>query len=93
MLTAFHNIAFSLWAILFAVVIFYSRPALVSSILLFFGNIFLGLLSPSLWNNFFTQYQRDRILTLFNPEKDPLGAAYQIIQIKTAIGSGGLVGK
>tara|TARA_Y100000590_G_C15744027_1_gene1021352 strand:+ start:2730 stop:3962 length:1233 start_codon:yes stop_codon:yes gene_type:complete len=93
MLTAFHNIAFSVWAVLFAFIIFYSRPELVLSILLFFGNIFLGLLSPALWNNFFTQYQRDRILTLFNPEKDPLGAAYQIIQSKTAIGSGGLLGK
>ena len=93
MLTAFHNIAFSVWAVLFAIIIFYSRRELVLSILLFFGNIFLGLLSPALWNNFFTQYQRNRILTLFNPEKDPLGAAYQIIQSKTAIGSGGLIGK
>ena len=46
-----------------------------------------------MWNSFFTQYQRNRILTLFNPEKDPLGAAYQIIQSKTAIGSGGVFGK
>ena len=51
------------------------------------------MLSPALWNSFFTQYQRNRILTLFNPEKDPLGAAYQIIQSKTAIGSGGIFGK
>ncbi len=93
MLTAFHNIAFSAWASLLAMVIFFSRPTFILSILLFFGNIFLGLLSPALWNNFFTQYQRNRILTLFNPDKDPLGAAYQIIQSKTAIGSGGLFGK
>ena len=38
-------------------------------------------------------YQQNRILTFINPEKDPLGAAYQIIQSKTAIGSGGLFGK
>jgi len=38
-------------------------------------------------------YQQNRILTFINPEKDPLGAAYQIIQSKTAIGSGGLLGK
>ena len=93
MLTAFHTIAFSAWASLLAMVIFLSRPTFIMSILLFFGNIFLGLLSPALWNNFFTQYQRSRILTLFNPDKDPLGAAYQIIQSKTAIGSGGLFGK
>ena len=38
-------------------------------------------------------YQKIRILTFFNPERDPLGAGYQIIQSKIAIGSGGLFGK
>lgn len=38
-------------------------------------------------------YQQNRVLTFIYPEKDPLGAAYQIIQSKTAIGSGGLFGK
>ena len=38
-------------------------------------------------------YQKLRILTFFNPAKDPLGAGYQIIQSKIAIGSGGLTGK
>jgi rod shape determining protein RodA len=38
-------------------------------------------------------YQKQRILTLFNPDSDPLGAGYNIIQSKIAIGSGGLFGK
>jgi rod shape determining protein RodA len=38
-------------------------------------------------------YQRRRVLTFFNPEADPLGAGYHIIQSKIAIGSGGLFGK
>ncbi len=38
-------------------------------------------------------YQKLRILTFFNPENDPLGAGYQIIQSKIAVGSGGLFGK
>ncbi len=38
-------------------------------------------------------YQKIRILTFFNPERDPLGAGYQIIQSKIAIGSGGIYGK
>ena len=38
-------------------------------------------------------YQKLRILTFFNPERDPLGAGYQIIQSKIAIGSGGFFGK
>ena len=38
-------------------------------------------------------YQKSRILTFLNPERDPLGAGYQIIQSKIAIGSGGIFGK
>jgi rod shape determining protein RodA len=47
---------------------------------------------PMLWH-FMRDYQKQRVLTLFNPENDPLGAGYHIIQSKIAIGSGGLYGK
>ena len=43
--------------------------------------------------SFLKPYQKLRILTFFNPEKDPLGAGYQIIQSKIAVGSGGITGK
>ena len=43
--------------------------------------------------SFLKPYQKLRILTFFNPDKDPLGAGYQIIQSKIAVGSGGLYGK
>ena len=56
----------------------------------------LGLLTiaslPILWH-FLHAYQRRRVLTFLNPESDPLGAGYHIIQSKIAIGSGGLYGK
>ena len=42
---------------------------------------------------FLRPYQKSRILTFFNPERDPLGAGYQIIQSKIAVGSGGIFGK
>ncbi len=45
-----------------------------------------------LWQ-FMQEYQKQRVLTLLNPEADPLGAGYNIIQSKIAIGSGGLFGK
>jgi len=45
-----------------------------------------------LWN-FMKDYQKQRVLTLFDPDSDPLGAGYNIIQSKIAIGSGGLFGK
>ena len=43
--------------------------------------------------SFLKPYQKIRILTFFNPERDPLGAGYQIIQSKIAVGSGGIWGK
>ena len=43
--------------------------------------------------SFLEPYQKLRILTFFNPDRDPLGAGYQIIQSKIAVGSGGLTGK
>ena len=53
----------------------------------------LGMIgAPALWM-VMRDYQRQRILTLFDPERDPLGAGWNIIQSKTAIGSGGLLGK
>lgn len=47
---------------------------------------------PLLWY-FMHDYQRQRVLTFLNPERDPLGAGYHIIQSKIAIGSGGFFGK
>ena len=43
--------------------------------------------------SFLKTYQKLRILTFLNPDRDPLGAGYQIIQSKIAVGSGGLTGK
>ena len=48
---------------------------------------------PLLWNFILRDYQKQRVITLFNPELDPLGSGYHIIQSKIAIGSGGLYGK
>ena len=90
--TAFHTISFTFWAIVMGSVIYLTQPRLFFGVMLYFGNIFLGLLSPFLWNSL-RPYQQKRILTLFNPELDPLGAAYQTIQSKVAIGSGGFFGK
>jgi len=52
-----------------------------------------GALAPLLWTFFMKAYQKQRVLTFLNPEEDPLGSGYHIIQSKIAIGSGGLDGK
>ncbi len=91
-LSAFNVVVFSIWALVITIVIYYSRTNIISSTMYFFGNIFFGLLTRPLWD-LLNPYQQNRVLTFIYPDKDPLGAAYQIIQSKTAIGSGGLFGK
>ncbi len=60
---------------------------------LIFGIVLLiSALTPILWH-FMHDYQRARVLTFLNPEADPLGRGYHIIQSKIAIGSGGIYGK
>ncbi len=53
----------------------------------------IGAFLPILWLFLMHDYQRQRVLTFLNPESDPLGSGYHIIQSKIAIGSGGFDGK
>ncbi|MBF0354309.1 MAG: rod shape-determining protein RodA [Alphaproteobacteria bacterium] len=55
--------------------------------------IALGVGAIPIGWQFLREYQKNRILTFFNPEKDPLGAGYHITQSKIALGSGGVFGK
>jgi rod shape determining protein RodA len=55
------------------------------------GAVLISL--PVMWYFVMHEYQKSRVLTLINPDSDPLGAGYHIIQSKIAIGSGGLFGK
>tara|TARA_B100000686_G_C16680085_1_gene911416 strand:- start:404 stop:1414 length:1011 start_codon:yes stop_codon:yes gene_type:complete len=70
-------------------VIWYAGYKLKYFIYMFFTSLFLAPIIIA----FLKPYQKLRILTFFNPERDPLGAGYQIIQSKIAVGSGGLFGK
>ncbi len=53
----------------------------------------VGALAPVMWFLVMREYQKQRVLTFLDPESDPLGSGWNIIQSKTAIGSGGLYGK
>ncbi len=55
--------------------------------------LLLGAVTPLAWMFVLHDYQKQRVLTLFDPASDPLGAGYHIIQSTIAIGSGGLFGK
>lgn len=54
--------------------------------------VLIGLSVPVVWH-VMHDYQKQRVYTLIDPEQDPLGSGYHIIQSKIAIGSGGLMGK
>ncbi|MGH8369558.1 MAG: rod shape-determining protein RodA [Gammaproteobacteria bacterium] len=54
--------------------------------------LLLAIVTPIGWH-FLHEYQRNRVLTFLNPQRDPLGAGYHIIQSEIAIGSGGVFGK
>jgi len=53
----------------------------------------IGAFAPVMWFFLMKDYQKQRVLTFLNPESDPLGSGYHIIQSKIAIGSGGVEGK
>jgi rod shape determining protein RodA len=53
----------------------------------------MAAIAPLMWFFVMHDYQRQRVLTFLNPESDPLGSGYHIIQSKIAIGSGGMFGK
>ena len=60
-----------------------------------FGLAFAGIAAiiPLAWLFFLHDYQKQRVLTFLNPERDPLGSGYHIMQSKIALGSGGIEGK
>jgi rod shape determining protein RodA len=60
-------------------------------LILLFGGLAIAV-APLLWFNMH-EYQKQRVMTFLNPESDPLGSGYHIIQSKIAIGSGGVFGK
>jgi len=91
-LTAFHIFSFTIWIGVIGIILYLYKKSLLTNIYIFFGNIFLGLLSPFIWNSL-NEYQQGRILVFLDISRDPLGAAYQVIQSQTAIGSGGFWGK
>jgi rod shape determining protein RodA len=68
------------------------RLFLFESVAVVFLNFAAGTIARPLWNTL-QPYQQNRILVFLDPEVDPRGAGYQLIQSKVAIGSGGLTGK
>ena len=92
-IAASNNMIFNIWGVLMFIIFLAFQGSLLKRILIYFANIFTGLLFPFFWNDFLNGYQRQRFIDFFNPDIDPMGSSYHIIQSITAIGSGGLFGK
>ncbi len=80
------------WLIIMVFILMRSHLSWVTITVSSIINLFSALIMPVFWNSL-KDYQQNRILTFIDPMRDPLGAGYQIIQAKIAVGSGSTVGK
>ena len=92
-IAASNNMIFNIWGFLMFIIFLSFQGNFLKKIMIYFINIFAGLLFPFFWNDFLNGYQRQRFVDFLNPDLDPMGSSYHIIQSITAIGSGGLFGK
>jgi rod shape determining protein RodA len=83
---------FGVFIVLIMVIAYVRRQNLSESVSLVVANLGVGLILPSIWNDL-KAYQQKRILNFLDPDADRLGAGWQVIQSKIAIGSGGFGGK
>ena len=84
------NLGTAIIVIMLGATIFFTVGVKIKNFIFVICSMFIAL--PFIWR-FMHLYQKKRILTFLYPEKDPLGAGYNIIQSKIAIGSGGIIGK
>ncbi|MCB5233723.1 MAG: rod shape-determining protein RodA [Candidatus Cloacimonetes bacterium] len=87
-----HWLGIVLWLVFLIGILILSRLSWVTITVAGIGNAFVSLVMPVLWMGL-KDYQQNRILTFLDPTRDPLGAGYQIIQSKIAIGNGSIFGK
>jgi len=84
------------WGIFFVItilVLLATKPPMFIMIGVIVSNLFTGTITNVIWNTFLKDYQKMRIISFIDPQKDPFGAGYQVIQSKVTIGSGYISGK
>jgi rod shape determining protein RodA len=69
------------------------RPQFLLLVAIVAANLAVAFVTTVLWNNFLQDYQKTRIISFINPQSDPAGSGYQVLQSRVAIGSGHIVGK
>ena len=84
------------WGTFFLVlcaILYFARPSMLIMIGVVVSSLFTATITTVVWNSFLKDYQKMRIISFINPQADPFGAGYQVIQSKVAVGSGHLFGK
>ena len=88
----FNWIVWGIWFLILAATLYLHRPFILESVSVILANVAAGALTLRLWNSL-AEYQQNRLLVFLNPEVDPRGAGWHLIQSKVAIGSGGAFGR
>lgn len=84
------------WGLFFVglcALLYFTRPSILVMVGVVIANLLLATSITIVWGSVLKDYQKMRVISFINPQADPFGAGYQVIQSKVAIGSGNLVGK
>jgi rod shape determining protein RodA len=92
LILAFNVWAWGVWFLFIAMMIFFWKPTIAQGAAVLVANVVAGTIALPLWDSLAT-YQKNRILVFMDPQIDPRGAGYNLIQSRVAIGSGGFSGK
>ncbi len=92
LLLGFSAIVWGVWIVVLAGFLYVHRPYLSESLTVLVANVATGALTLPLWSHL-APYQRDRLLVFLNPDADPRGSGWHLVQSKVAIGSGGILGQ
>ncbi len=92
LLLGFNWVVWGVWFLVIVAFLYLNRPFIGESIAVILANFAGGALTIPLWNSL-AAYQQNRLLVFLDPEVDPKGAGWHLIQSKVAIGSGGMFGQ
>ena len=92
LILGFSAVVWGIWIVVLAAFLYVHRPYLGESLGMLALNIATGALTLPLWSRL-APYQQDRLLVFLNPDADPRGSGWHLVQSKVAIGSGGLLGQ
>ena len=89
----FETVPWGLFFIIIVAVLYFTRPPIFIWVGVILANIVTSTMITILWGSVLKDYQKMRIISFINPQADPFGAGYQVIQSKIAVGSGHIFGK